>query len=162
MSLEILSYWLPFVGVRESIPSLEYSSMGQYGRHLIQLVTHLNLSRHYDVISAPTDGWSSDPFKIDGRNGYLYGRGVSDDKGPIIVVACAAAELLRRRALGVDLIFLIEGEEEVGSTGFMDAVRKHKVFLIFRWSLSFLFTSNIGSDRTCRWHSSKVCTTLSA
>ncbi|KIM66941.1 hypothetical protein SCLCIDRAFT_109662 [Scleroderma citrinum Foug A] len=81
---------------------------------------------HYDVISAPTDGWSSDPFKIDGRNGYLYGRGVSDDKGPIIVVACAAAELLRRRALGVDLIFLIEGEEEVGSTGFMDAVRKHK------------------------------------
>jgi len=132
VSLEILSYWLPFVGVRERIPSPEYFFMGQYGRHLFQLVIHSNISRHYDVISAPIDGWNSDPFKVDGRNGYLYGRGVTDDKGPIIAIACAAAELLRRRALGVDLIFLIEGEEEVGSTGFMDAVRKYKVFFIFR------------------------------
>ncbi|KAI6042632.1 glutathione degradosome [Pisolithus marmoratus] len=81
---------------------------------------------HYDVVSAPKDGWNSDPFTVLGRNGYLYGRGVTDDKGPIIAIACAAAELLRKRALGVDLIFLIEGEEEVGSTGFMDTVRKHK------------------------------------
>lgn len=81
---------------------------------------------HYDVVSAPRDGWNSDPFTVLGRNGYLYGRGVTDNKGPIIAIACAAAELLRRRALGVDLIFLIEGEEEVGSTGFMDTVRKHK------------------------------------
>ncbi|KAG6333727.1 hypothetical protein ID866_5355, partial [Astraeus odoratus] len=81
---------------------------------------------HYDVISAPKEGWNSDPFTIAGRNGYLYGRGVTDNKGPILAVACAAAELLRRRALAVDLIFLIEGEEEVGSTGFMDAVRKYK------------------------------------
>jgi di- and tripeptidase len=44
-----------------------------------------------------------------------------------MAVACAAAELLRRRALGLDLVFLIEGEEEAGSTGFADAVRKHKV-----------------------------------
>jgi acetylornithine deacetylase/succinyl-diaminopimelate desuccinylase-like protein len=44
-----------------------------------------------------------------------------------MAVACAAAELLRKRALGVDLVFLIEGEEETGSAGFMDAIRKHKV-----------------------------------
>ena len=44
-----------------------------------------------------------------------------------MAVACAAAELLGRRALGLDLVFLIEGEEEVGSPGFADAVRKHKV-----------------------------------
>ncbi|KAH7885115.1 hypothetical protein F5I97DRAFT_1810763 [Phlebopus sp. FC_14] len=81
---------------------------------------------HYDVISAPRDGWDSDPFNVAGRNGYVYGRGVTDNKGPIMAIACAAAELLRKRALGVDLIFLIEGEEEVGSPGFMDAVRKHK------------------------------------
>lgn len=64
-----------------------------------------------------------------GRNGYLYGRGVTDDKGPIIAVACAAAELLTRRALGIDLIFLIEGEEECGSVGFGEAFKKHKVRL---------------------------------
>jgi di- and tripeptidase len=81
---------------------------------------------HYDVISAPRDGWDSDPFTVAGRNGYLYGRGVTDNKGPIMAAACAAAELLRKRALGVDLVFLIEGEEEAGSAGFMDAVSAHK------------------------------------
>lgn len=44
-----------------------------------------------------------------------------------MAMACAAAELLRKRALGVDLVFLIEGEEETGSGGFMDAVLTHKV-----------------------------------
>ena len=48
-------------------------------------------SRHYDVIPAPTGGWDSDPFTLTGKNGYLYGRGVTDDKGPIIAAACAAA-----------------------------------------------------------------------
>jgi di- and tripeptidase len=84
-------------------------------------------SSHYDVISAPADGWDFDPFTLTGRNGYLYGRGVTDDKGPILATACAAAELLARRALGLDLIFLIEGEEECGSFGFNDAIQRHKV-----------------------------------
>ena len=44
-----------------------------------------------------------------------------------MAVAFAAAELLSRKALGVDLVFLIEGEEEYGSRGFEDAVREHKV-----------------------------------
>ncbi|EMD39729.1 hypothetical protein CERSUDRAFT_150401 [Gelatoporia subvermispora B] len=81
---------------------------------------------HYDVISAPRKGWVSDPFTLSGRNGYLYGRGATDNKGPIIAVACAAANLLARRALDLDLVLLIEGEEEAGSGGFVDTVRKHK------------------------------------
>ncbi|KII90799.1 hypothetical protein PLICRDRAFT_174166 [Plicaturopsis crispa FD-325 SS-3] len=81
---------------------------------------------HYDVISAPSASWLSDPFTLTGRNGYLYGRGVTDNKGPIMAAACAAADLLGKRALGLDLVFLIEGEEECGSTGFGEAVRKHK------------------------------------
>ncbi|KAJ7584980.1 hypothetical protein C8J56DRAFT_139703 [Mycena floridula] len=81
---------------------------------------------HYDVISAPREGWNSDPFAVAGKNGYLYGRGVTDNKGPIMAVAFAAAGLLHSRALDVDLVFLIEGEEECGSAGFENAVRKHK------------------------------------
>ncbi|KAE9389922.1 Zn-dependent exopeptidase [Gymnopus androsaceus JB14] len=81
---------------------------------------------HYDVIPAPPEGWNSDPFIMQGRNGYLYGRGVTDNKGPIIAVAFAAAELLYRRALGVDVVFLIEGHEECGSTNFSTAVDKYK------------------------------------
>ncbi|KAL0579213.1 hypothetical protein V5O48_002775 [Marasmius crinis-equi] len=81
---------------------------------------------HYDVIPAPSEGWTSDPFTLNGRNGYLYGRGATDNKGPIMAVAFAAGELLYRRALGVDVVFLIEGEEESGSSGFEEAVRKYK------------------------------------
>ncbi|KAJ7688222.1 hypothetical protein B0H14DRAFT_3053338 [Mycena olivaceomarginata] len=81
---------------------------------------------HYDVISAPSEGWESEPFTMTGRNGYLYGRGVTDNKGPILAVACAVANLLATRSLGVDVIFLIEGEEECGSTGFGEAIRQHK------------------------------------
>ncbi|KAI0643091.1 Zn-dependent exopeptidase [Trametes meyenii] len=81
---------------------------------------------HYDVISARSGGWTSDPFTLTGRNGYLYGRGATDNKGPVMAVACAAADLLARRALGVDLVMLIEGEEEAGSGGFAEAVKRHK------------------------------------
>ncbi|KAG9315550.1 glutathione degradosome [Chiua virens] len=49
---------------------------------------------HYDVISAPRDGWHSGPFTVSGRDGYLYGRGVSDDKGPIMAVACACSRIV--------------------------------------------------------------------
>lgn len=84
--------------------------------------------RHYDVIAAgAASGWDHDPFTLTGLNGYLYGRGVTDNKGPVLAVASAASELLARRALDVDLVMLIEGEEEAGSGGFAEAVRKHKV-----------------------------------
>ncbi|KAF9462984.1 hypothetical protein BDZ94DRAFT_1259816 [Collybia nuda] len=104
---------------------------------------------HYDVIPAPIQGWDSDPFTLTGRNGYLYGRGVTDDKGPIIAVACAAAELLSRKALDLDLVFLIEGEEECGSPGFGDAVRQHKDLI---GEIDAILVSNstwIGEDRPC-------------
>ncbi|KAF8746635.1 Zn-dependent exopeptidase, partial [Rhizoctonia solani] len=73
---------------------------------------------HYDVISAPPLGWVSDPFKLSGHNGALYGRGVSDDKGPTLAVAFAVSSLLSRRMLDVDVVMLVEGEEEAGSAGF--------------------------------------------
>ena len=44
-----------------------------------------------------------------------------------MAVACAAASLLQRRALDLDLVMLIEGEEESGSEGFSAAVKKLKV-----------------------------------
>ncbi|KZW01583.1 glutathione degradosome [Exidia glandulosa HHB12029] len=82
---------------------------------------------HYDVIDAPAQrGWDSDPFTLSGRDGYLYGRGVTDNKGPILACATAASDLLARRKLDLDLVMLVEGEEEVGSPGFCDAVRRHK------------------------------------
>ncbi|KAF2136470.1 uncharacterized protein K452DRAFT_329695 [Aplosporella prunicola CBS 121167] len=83
---------------------------------------------HYDVIAAENeDGkWIVDPFTMEGIDGYLYGRGTSDNKGPIMAAIFAVAELLEQQALDSDVIFLIEGEEESGSRGFPEAVRENK------------------------------------
>jgi di- and tripeptidase len=61
-----------------------------------------------------------------GINGYLYGRGVSDNKGPIMAALYAVVDCQNEGLLESDIIFLIEGEEESGSRGFKEAVRQHK------------------------------------
>ncbi|KAF2279148.1 beta-Ala-His dipeptidase [Westerdykella ornata] len=83
---------------------------------------------HYDVISAENEQakWKYDPFTLTGEGGYLYGRGVSDNKGPIMAAIYAAHELANEQSLDADILFLIEGEEECGSRGFKEAVRAKK------------------------------------
>ncbi|KAF2837630.1 glutathione degradosome [Patellaria atrata CBS 101060] len=83
---------------------------------------------HYDVIAAKDalGKWICDPFNMEGIDGYLYGRGASDNKGPIMAAIYAVAELAADKALDSDIIFLIEGEEESGSRGFERAVQKNK------------------------------------
>ncbi|KAI7891619.1 uncharacterized protein EV154DRAFT_420013 [Mucor mucedo] len=79
---------------------------------------------HYDVIAAENENnlWGTDPFNMTGRNGYLYGRGTSDNKGPILASIFAVNELLKEGLLDVNAIFLIESEEESGRVGFYEAV----------------------------------------
>lgn len=86
---------------------------------------------HYDVVGADTNQlkWKTDPYQLKSINGYLYGRGVSDNKGPILAALYAAADLARKKALHCDVVFLIEGEEESGSKGFETTVREHKEFI---------------------------------
>ncbi|KAL8967234.1 MAG: hypothetical protein Q9183_003015 [Haloplaca sp. 2 TL-2023] len=83
---------------------------------------------HYDVVEADDKQklWASDPFKMRGFNGYLYGRGVTDNKGPILAAIYAVAELFAEKTLNADVVFLIEGEEEHGSRGFRETIQKHK------------------------------------
>lgn len=83
---------------------------------------------HYDVVPADNKkgNWIIDPFQMKGINGYLYGRGVSDNKGPIMAALYGVVDCINEKELDSDIIFLIEGEEESGSRGFQDAVRRHK------------------------------------
>ena len=83
---------------------------------------------HYDVIAAENErqNWTTDPFDMQGINGFLYGRGVSDNKGPVLAALFAVADLITEQTLTSDIVFLIEGEEECGSRGFAQAVRKNK------------------------------------
>ncbi len=72
---------------------------------------------HYDVQPAdPLELWDSDPFEPEVRDGAIVARGASDDKGQVYAHVKGALALLEAYGeLPVDLTFLIEGEEEIGS-----------------------------------------------
>ncbi len=72
---------------------------------------------HYDVQPVdPLDLWDSPPFAPTVRAGKLYGRGAADNKGAAVARICAVESYLRTRgSLPVNLLWAIEGEEEIGS-----------------------------------------------
>ena len=76
---------------------------------------------HFDVQSpAPLELWDSDPFAPEVRDGWLYARGVADDKGGLWALARAALDLSAAGELPVDVRFLLDCEEEVGGTSILD------------------------------------------
>jgi acetylornithine deacetylase/succinyl-diaminopimelate desuccinylase-like protein len=71
---------------------------------------------HYDVQGpGPAQLWDSPPFQPEVRDGRLYGRGSSDDKGNFLPLLRVACELAAAGELPVDVRVLVEGEEERGS-----------------------------------------------
>lgn len=83
---------------------------------------------HYDVQPPdPLDGWTTPPFEPRIEEGRIYARGAADNKGQILAHILGVAQTLRERgSLPVNLIFLIEGEEEIGSPNLADFLRAHK------------------------------------
>jgi acetylornithine deacetylase/succinyl-diaminopimelate desuccinylase-like protein len=76
---------------------------------------------HFDVQSpAPLELWDSDPFSPEVRDGWLYARGVADDKGGAWALARAALDLAASGELPVDIRFLLDSEEEVGGTSILE------------------------------------------
>src|SRR3954447_9634587 len=76
---------------------------------------------HYDVQDVgPADEWKSDPFEPTVREGRLYARGSSDDKGNFLPVLHAACEMHAAGELPVNVRVLIEGEEEASSRQVME------------------------------------------
>jgi acetylornithine deacetylase/succinyl-diaminopimelate desuccinylase-like protein len=86
---------------------------------------------HYDVQPAePLDLWTSPPFEPTRRDGKLYGRGVSDDKGHITARLHAIDALLEADGdLPCRVKFVIEGEEEVSSVHLPEFVHRHRARL---------------------------------
>ena len=72
---------------------------------------------HFDTQPAdPLDLWTSPPFEPEVRNGRVYARGASDDKGSMLIPILAVEALLRTEgALPVNVKFFLEGQEEIGS-----------------------------------------------
>lgn len=71
---------------------------------------------HYDVMPVePLELWHSDPWKAQIRDGRLYGRGADDDKGQTLIQVKAFEYLRKQNQLDVNVKFIFEGEEEIGS-----------------------------------------------
>jgi len=85
---------------------------------------------HYDVMPVdPIDLWTSPPFEPEIRNGHIYARGADDDKGQGFMHVKAFETLVNTNNLKVNVKFMIEGEEEIGSVSLGAFCDEHKEML---------------------------------
>ncbi|MGD8456394.1 MAG: dipeptidase [Anaerolineales bacterium] len=92
---------------------------------------------HYDVQPPdPLDLWETPPFEPTLRNGNLYGRGASDMKGQVIASISAVDAIHTHGGLPVNIKFLIEGEEEIGSPSLAPFIEENKILLSCDFALN--------------------------
>ncbi len=85
---------------------------------------------HYDVMPVdPIELWESEPFEPVVRDGKIYARGADDDKGQGFMHVKAFEALVANDALPVNVKFMIEGEEEIGSVSLGAFCDEHKDML---------------------------------
>ena len=82
---------------------------------------------HYDVQPAEMgDGWTGDPFEPRMSDGMVLARGSTDNKGQIFAHMLGVAEAIREGGAATDVVFVVEGEEEVGSDNLEAVLRARK------------------------------------
>jgi acetylornithine deacetylase/succinyl-diaminopimelate desuccinylase-like protein len=87
----------------------------------------LILMAHLDVVGAANQPWTTPPFTLTEKDGWLYGRGVSDDKGWAALATTVFLELAKTRTrLHRDLILVLTGDEESGGAGIRQLLEKRK------------------------------------
>lgn len=91
----------------------------------------LLIYNHYDVQPAePLNLWTSPPFEPEEREGKVYGRGISDDKGHFTSRLFAIDAILNEFGeLPCNIKFILEGEEEIGSVHLPDFAEKNQELL---------------------------------
>lgn len=81
----------------------------------------VTIYNHLDVQPADSEGWKTSPFKLEAVGDRLYGRGATDDKGPLLA-ALFAVRLALAASVRLNFRFLWECEEEMGSPSFAAAL----------------------------------------
>ena len=86
----------------------------------------LDILSHLDVVASGT-GWNTDPFKLVKKDGFIYGRGVADDKGPALASLYACLALKNLGLLPKNSVKLIFGcAEETGSSDLKNYFKTEK------------------------------------
>jgi acetylornithine deacetylase/succinyl-diaminopimelate desuccinylase-like protein len=100
-----------------------------YGEHMVsEDAMTLLIYGHYDVQPPdPLEGWDSEPFEPTIRDGRIYARGVGDNKGQFMAQLLAFKTYMAAHGnTPINIKFLIEGEEEIGSKNLEPFIRSHK------------------------------------
>ena len=85
---------------------------------------------HYDVMPPePLNEWRSEPFEPIIKDGRIWGRGADDDKGQSFMHIKAFEAMCATDSLPCNVKFLLEGEEETGSTQISKFCASHKKML---------------------------------
>lgn len=97
------------------VPTAGYPVVvGRLGSNDLKTLMFYN---HYDVQPPdPLELWDIPPFAAEIRDGYLYARGAADNKGNLVArLAAVEAWLAVRGMVPLGILFVVEGEEEIGS-----------------------------------------------
>jgi acetylornithine deacetylase/succinyl-diaminopimelate desuccinylase-like protein len=102
---------------------------------------------HYDVQPAdPLELWTTPPFEAAVRGDNLYARGSADMKGQVIASLKAVEAVMKSGDMPINLKWLIEGEEEIGSEHLDDFIKNHKELLTCDFCLN-MDAGILGEDR---------------
>ncbi len=92
---------------------------------------------HYDVQPPdPLELWTTPPFEPSVRGENLYARGAADMKGQVLASLKAVESVMRSGTMPVNIKWLIEGEEEIGSDHLDDFIKNHKELLACEFCLN--------------------------
>lgn len=95
---------------------------------------------HLDVVDAQRADWSLEPFTVtEQKDGWLYGRGTADDKGPAATLVAGALALIRSHKVPARdiIVALTAGEENADEPGAAWLVRTHRDLVDAEWVFNF-------------------------
>jgi acetylornithine deacetylase/succinyl-diaminopimelate desuccinylase-like protein len=118
-AIEFVTTFLKEMGFTVRIRGQSRSTQATVIAHLKpeQATRKIVIYGHYDVAPVSTDSvWKSqNPFKLEQINQRLYGRGVADNKGSLLMRLLAIKELIENKQAMPEILWLIQGEEEITS-----------------------------------------------
>ncbi|VDM43046.1 unnamed protein product [Toxocara canis] len=110
-------------GTHLDLPPILFATLGEdKSKKTVLIYGHLDVQP-----ARKEDGWNSEPFKLTEKDNKLYGRGATDDKGPVMGWINAIETFQKLRIpIPVNIKFCLEGMEESGSKGLEESLRAKK------------------------------------